>query len=72
MRVAIQIFVGIMIIAVFIGVTFISWSLHLAGWQLMLVYMGLFIAMSVIMTLVVYFLQKSKLESERELDEKKW
>ncbi|CAH0418777.1 hypothetical protein [Periweissella ghanensis] len=70
MKIAIQIFVGIVIISVFVGATFLGINYRLGTGQLMLMYGILFVLLSGLMTWLVYHLQKAKLESEREYDEK--
>lgn len=72
MKIAIQTFLGIIICAIFIATTFLANKWQITGMNLIVLYIGLFIVLSTIMTLVVYYLQKNKLESERKLDEKKW
>lgn len=70
MRIAIQIFLGIIICGMFIVATLLANIWQITGINLIIMYIGLFIIMSGLMTWVVYHLQKSKIESERDLDEK--
>ncbi|CAH0417191.1 hypothetical protein KAR50_07815 [Periweissella fabaria] len=70
MRVAIQIFVGLLIISVFVVATFFGINYQLSSGQLVIMYGILFILLSGLMTWIVYRLQKAKLESERKQDEK--
>lgn len=70
MRVAIQIFVGLLIISVFVVATFLGINYQLSSGQLVIMYGILFILLSGLMTWIVYRLQKAKLESERKQDEK--
>jgi membrane protein implicated in regulation of membrane protease activity len=69
-RVAIQIFVGLLIISVFVVATFFGINYQLSSGQLVIMYGILFILLSGLMTWIVYRLQKAKLESERKQDEK--
>ncbi|MCM0598689.1 hypothetical protein [Periweissella fabalis] len=70
MKVVIQIFVGLIIISMFIVATILGIYYHLSTGLLILIYGILFILLSGLMTWIVYWLQKAKLESEREQDEK--
>lgn len=72
MKIAIQIFLGIIICAIFIGTTVLANLWQIKGIKLIILYVVLFICLSTIMTVVVYYFQKIKLESERKKDEKKW
>lgn len=72
MKIAIQIFVGMLIISIFVGVTIVGINYHLSTGHLILLYGILFILMSGLMTWLVYRLQKAKLESERDKDEENW
>ena len=69
---AIQIFVGLLIISVFVVATFFGINYQLSSGQLVIMYGILFILLSGLMTWIVYRLQKAKLESERKQDEKDW
>lgn len=71
MKIAIQIFLGIIICAIFIGTTVLANLWQIKGIKLIILYVVLFICLSTIMTVVVYYFQKIKLESERKKDEKK-
>lgn len=71
MKVAIQIFMGLIILAVFVIISMISFTYKITGFYLGLIYFVVFLITSLLMTAVVFYVQKKELERKRQEDEKK-